>query len=423
MHSLRRIRSFGLLNSTLSIYDFALLKVLGKGSFGKVFLVRPVRAPLNEVYAMKVLSKADVLIRNQVEHTMTERSILATVKHPFLLTLKHAFQTTEKLYLLTEYCAGGELFFHLKRLRRFTEGMMRFYAAQLGAALAHLHLYDIIYRDLKPENILLDRRGYIKLTDFGLCRRLSSSGSSKKHPKQIQLTFCGTPEYLSPEMILHRRTGCGYGIKLDWWSLGIVCFEMLTGWPPFNDKDFSKICFKILHDPIKFPSRRIHITKHAEDLILSLLQREANSRMRCLPVDLKDDKCEGGKPADYTQAVKTEVSLNGYSDASFATFQSHPFFKDFQWSKLLGQSLEPPFIPQQPRDVTDTCNFDQSFTKLPVSDTLPKSIAADTDGKYQPVATDGKQSPISDGKKLIKIDPFVGFSFSMNDTILNLKSS
>lgn len=187
---------------------------------------------------MKVLKKSEVIRRQQLEHTLTERFVLATVRHPFVLQLRHAFQTADKLFLVTDYCPGGELFFHLKRLRRFTEGMVRFYSAEIASALAHLHSHGIVYRDLKPENILLDRRGHVTLTDFGLARRLSVTPSAQSPGSKArqELTFCGTPEYLSPEMILHRRTRCGYDYNVDWWALGVVCYELLTGLPPFYDR-------------------------------------------------------------------------------------------------------------------------------------------------------------------------------------------
>jgi serum/glucocorticoid-regulated kinase 2 len=150
--------------------------------------------------------------------------------------------------MITDYCPGGELFFHLKKMHRFTEGMMRYYCAQLVLALRHLHSHSIVYRDLKPENILLDRYGNCKLTDFGL----SKMNHKERDPMS---TFCGTPEYLSPEMILHRDSGYGYGYEIDWWALGVVCYELICGWPPFFDRDFYKMCEKIMTRPLLFPAK------------------------------------------------------------------------------------------------------------------------------------------------------------------------
>jgi len=263
-----------------SIQDFTLLRVIGKGSFGKVFLVRPTSAvSSSEVYAMKVLSKAEVVRRHQVEHTKTERRILAEVSHPYILSLRFAFQTSSKLYLVTDYCPGGELFFHLKKVKSFSENTMRFYAAQISLALVYLHQRGIIYRDLKPENILLDRDGNCKLTDFGLSKIIDIRAlggdlpETPHHPPPsitvtdgtAALTFCGTPEYLSPEMLIHRQRGIGYGHEIDMWALGVVCFELLTGWPPFFDKDFGRMCEKILSRPL--PAKMRNFTNSTQKFI------------------------------------------------------------------------------------------------------------------------------------------------------------
>jgi serine/threonine protein kinase len=360
-----------------------------------VFLVRPIRAPQSEVYAMKVLRKAEVVKRHQVEHTLTERYILATVRHPFVLCLRHAFQTPEKLYMVTDYCPGGELFFHLKRLRRFTEGMMRFYSAQISIALAHLHAHQIIYRDLKPENILLDQQGNVKLTDFGLSKRLEKSHrTSSGSRKSSELTFCGTPEYLSPEMILHRKNCSGYNKEVDWWSLGIVCFELLTGWPPFYDRDFNRMCEKILYRPLVFPTQKYNLTRDAEDLVRCLLQREPNKRIRYFLADQSSMVSSTSSIATAASTVSGSSSFSTVPPQQFTNYssssnkaspvtktispskgedaklylQDHPFYSGMDWERLIECKLEPPFIPPRPREITDTCNFDKEFTKLSVKD-------------------------------------------------------
>lgn len=157
------------------------------------------------VYAIKVLRKSEVERRQQVQHTKNERQILAEVDHIYILPLRCAFQTQDKLFMVTDYCPGGELFFHLKRMRRFTESMMRFYAAEVAEAIYYLHHKGILYRDLKPENILLDSEGHVKLIDFGLSKMNAT-------PQDRTSTFCGTPEYLAPEMLLHKQQSSGYGL-------------------------------------------------------------------------------------------------------------------------------------------------------------------------------------------------------------------
>jgi serum/glucocorticoid-regulated kinase 2 len=185
--------------------DFDLLKVLGRGSFGKVMLVQ--KKTDKKIFAMKILKKRAIIARNQVEHTKAERKILQALQHPFLMTLRYAFQTKEKLYFVLDYFQGGELFFHLKNNRRFSEEVARIYVGEIGLALGHLHSLGVIYRDLKPENILLDDNGHVCLTDFGLAKDVETG--DKAH------TFCGTPEYLAPEIV----TGAGHDKAVDWWSL------------------------------------------------------------------------------------------------------------------------------------------------------------------------------------------------------------
>lgn len=322
-------RNLGL-PSQVSAQDFELIKVIGQGSFGKVFLVRPRWAARpDEVFAMKVVKKDEVKRRNQMEHTMAERRIMAKITHPFVITLHFAFQSRDKLYMVTEYCQGGELFFHLKRLRRFKEAVMRFYVGEVSLALNHLHTYDIIYRDLKPENILLDQEGHVKLTDFGLSKDHVQEGATK--------TFCGTPEYLAPEMIINRKKQLGYTKAVDWWSLGIVSFEMLTGWPPFFDRNFNSMCEKILSKPVRFASK-YKISPEGQDFIRGLLQREPSLRL--------------GHTADGFQAIRR-----------------HPFFRSLNWDDLLDRRVTPPLRLPHNSTADDTRNIDKEFLKMSPHDT------------------------------------------------------
>ena len=197
--------------------DFEFLKMIGKGSFGKVLLARHKKE--GQTYAVKVLAKKMILKRNEKAHIMCERNVLLkNLNHPFLVALRYSFQSNDKLYLVVDYVNGGELFFHLQKERYFAEPRAKFYAAEITSALGYLHSQDIVYRDLKPENILLDAEGHIVLTDFGLCKDGLSG-------RETTNTFCGTPEYLAPEVLRKEA----YDRCVDWWCLGAVLYEMMYG--------------------------------------------------------------------------------------------------------------------------------------------------------------------------------------------------
>jgi len=205
--------------------DFELLKVIGKGSFGKVMQVK--KKDDGQIYAMKVLRKEAIIARKQVDHTRAEKAILQKIEHPFIVKLNYAFQTEDKLYMVLDFVNGGELFFHLKKEGKFSEERVRLYSAEIALALHHLHSRDIVYRDLKPENILIDADAHICITDFGLSKEIISD--------EVTHTFCGTPEYLAPEVL----KGQGHGCPVDWWSLGTLIYEMLTGLPPFYSQNIN----------------------------------------------------------------------------------------------------------------------------------------------------------------------------------------
>ena len=313
--------------SKVGLRDFLLLKVVGKGSFGKVMMVR--KRNNGRIYAMKVLHKSHIIRRNQVEHTRTERSVLGKIMHPFIVSLNYAFQTPDKLYFVLDYCAGGELFFHLGREGRFSERRAQFYAGQITLALEHLHSLGIIYRDLKPENVLLDHRGNVRLTDFGLSKEGIHDTVSGAH------SFCGTPEYLAPE-ILNRG---GHGRAVDWWSLGALLYEMLTGLPPFYCKDRSRLFERIRRGTLEFPE---DVSPVARDILSKLLERDPHRRMGC-------------------------------GDADADEVKSHPFFAGLDWRALYDCRIETPWQP----DVTgslDTSQFDSEFTSMPL--VTPPSHAA-----------------------------------------------
>lgn len=237
--------------------SFEIIKVIGRGNFGKVCLVR--KTGTDQLYAMKILKKAYVEEKKQIAHTKTERNVLASAKCPFIVKLCYAFQTPAKLYLVLEYMNGGELFFHLSKETAFSEIKARFYVGEILIALNYLHSNGIMYRDLKPENILLDEEGHIRLTDFGL----SKSGVNVDRPNAN--TFCGTPEYLAPEILRCDE----YDKAVDYWSLGAVLYYMLSGAPPFYSRNKNEIFKNVLTRPI---GRLSGITNEANDLFQSLLK-------------------------------------------------------------------------------------------------------------------------------------------------------
>ena len=226
--------------------DFEVLKLIGKGTFGRVFQVR--KKDSKRIYAMKVLSKREIVAKKEVAHTIGERKILqASLECPFLVGLKFSFQTDQELFFVTDFKSGGELFWHLQRETRFSEDRARFYIAELTLALEHLHKHDIVYRDLKPENILLDATGHVALCDFGLSKPDLAAN-------QLTNTFCGTTEYLAPEILLDDH---GYSKMVDFWSLGVLLFEMLCGWSPFYNEDTQTMYRNICYGKIKFPRNTV----------------------------------------------------------------------------------------------------------------------------------------------------------------------
>uniref|UniRef100_A0A8C3MWV5 Uncharacterized protein n=1 Tax=Geospiza parvula TaxID=87175 RepID=A0A8C3MWV5_GEOPR len=225
--------------SKASMADFDYLKLLGKGTFGKVILVREKASGRH--YAMKILRKEVVIAKDEVAHTVTESRVLQSSRHPFLTALKYAFQTSDRLCFVMEYANGGELFFHLSRVRVFPEPRARFYGAEITSALQYLHSRDVVYRDIKLENLMLDKDGHIKITDFGLCKEGVTDGATMR-------TFCGTPEYLAPEVLEDND----YGPAVDWWGLGVVMYEMLCGRLPFYSPDHERLFELILLEELRF---------------------------------------------------------------------------------------------------------------------------------------------------------------------------
>ncbi|PAA47883.1 hypothetical protein BOX15_Mlig021692g4 [Macrostomum lignano] len=311
-----------LVNPTLQLQprDFELLKVLGKGGYGKVFLARKASAPDRGcIFAMKVLKKATI-VRNQKDtaHTKAERNILEIIRHPFLVELRYAFQTRDRLYLVLEFMAGGELFTQLERQGVFNEPTARFYLAEITLALGHLHEFGIVYRDLKPENILLDTEGHVKLTDFGLSKEAAD--------KDLTHTFCGTIEYMAPEVLVRQ----GHGKDVDWWSLGTLMYDMLSGGPPFSADTKKQTIDKILRSRLCLPP---YLTPEAKSLLTSLLKKVVTERL-------------------------------GYGPRDVDAVKSHSFFTSVNWEHVINRRTEPPFRPDSLlTSETDVSLFDPKFTR------------------------------------------------------------
>lgn len=251
--------------------DYEMTTTLGTGSFGRVMLAKHKKT--GEFAAMKRLKKADIIKLRQVDHVISENTILSNIDHPFLVGLKGFAQDARYLYFLMPYIAGGELFTYLRTEGKLTEEHALFYAAQVTLMFEYLHSMEIIYRDLKPENILIDQDGYLKLTDFGFA----------KYCETRTYTLCGTPEYLAPEVLLNK----GHGKPVDWWTLGILTYEMIAGIDPFNDNDPMVIYQKILRGKIKFPR---DFDKNAKSLVKHLLVSDVTKRYGCLKNAANDIK-------------------------------------------------------------------------------------------------------------------------------------
>eukprot|EP01147_Barroeca_monosierra_P007545 gene7545-7704_t len=321
----------------IGMESFEMLKVLGKGSFGKVMLATLKSS--GAVYAIKVLKKSMILESNELAHTFTENSVLAKSSHPFLTSLHYSFQTADLLCFVMEYVNGGELFFHLRKEKRFNEDRTRFYIGEILLALTYLHDQGIIYRDLKLENLLLDSSGHIKITDFGLCKEEITYGSTTR-------TFCGTPEYLAPEVILDLD----YGLPVDWWGLGVVTYEMLSGKLPFNSQDYEELFEMIVTRDVIFPPTIDGDAKASfkiDDLLEKLLVKDPTQRFGSCPRD-------------------------GHE------IQEHPWFAPIDFEKLYNREIPAPFLPKV-KSATDVSNFDDHFTREAPNLTPPNSDRLDPD--------------------------------------------
>ncbi|KAJ1407163.1 Serine/threonine-protein kinase, active site [Sesbania bispinosa] len=303
----------------VSIEDFEVLKVVGQGAFAKVYQVR--KKGTSEIYAMKVMRKDRIMEKNHAEYMNAERNILTKIEHPFIVQLRYSFQTKYRLYLVLDFVNGGHLFFQLYHQGLFREDLARIYAAEIVSAVSHLHSNGIMHRDLKPENILLDADGHVMLTDFGLAKQFEESTRSN--------SMCGTLEYMAPEIIL----GKGHDKAADWWSVGILLFEMLTGKPPFCGGNREKIQQKIVKDKIKLPA---FLSSEAHSLLKGLLQKEASRRL-------------GGGPRGIEE------------------IKGHKWFKPINWKRLDAREIQPSFRPEVAGKYC-VANFEKRWTDMPVVD-------------------------------------------------------
>ncbi|CAO2587138.1 Ribosomal protein S6 kinase alpha-5 [Lemmus lemmus] len=312
----------------VGIENFELLKVLGTGAYGKVFLVRKISGhDAGKLYAMKVLKKATIVQKAKTtEHTRTERQVLEHIRQsPFLVTLHYAFQTETKLHLILDYINGGELFTHLSQRERFTEHEVQIYVGEIVLALEHLHKLGIIYRDIKLENILLDSNGHVVLTDFGLSKEFVADESERAY------SFCGTIEYMAPDIV--RGGDSGHDKAVDWWSLGVLMYELLTGASPFTvdgeKNSQAEISRRILKSEPPYPQE---MSALAKDLLQRLLMKDPKKRLGCGPRDAEEIK-------------------------------EHLFFEKINWDDLAAKKVPAPFKPVI-RDELDVSNFADEFTEM-----------------------------------------------------------
>ncbi|KAJ3361552.1 Serine/threonine kinase [Allomyces arbusculus] len=306
----------------VTLDDFVFLSVLGKGNFGKVMLAEEKHS--KKLYAIKVLKKEFVIENDEVESTRSEKRILLTAnraRHPFLINLYACMQTATRLYFVMEYVSGGDLMLHIQR-QQFSERRAKFYAAEVLLALEFLHQNNIVYRDLKLDNIMLGPDGHIKLADYGLCKENMPFGA-------VTNTFCGTPEFMAPE-ILQEKTYGRYGRAVDWWAFGVLVYEMICGQAPFHGDDEDEIFESILHDEVLYP---INMSRDAVALCQRLLTKDPSQRLGATAADAEDIK-------------------------------RHAFFRGVDWDALARKQIAPPFVPRL-TSATDTSNFDTEFTREP----------------------------------------------------------
>uniref|UniRef100_A0A674D5X9 protein kinase C n=1 Tax=Salmo trutta TaxID=8032 RepID=A0A674D5X9_SALTR len=315
--------------SSLGLVDFDLLSVIGRGSYAKVLLVRLKKT--ERIYAMKVVKKELVNDDEDIDWVQTEKHVFEQASnHPFLVGLHSCFQTESRLFFIIEYVNGGDLMFHMQRQRKIPEEHARFYSAEISLALNYLHERGIIYRDLKLDNVLLESEGHIKLTDYGMCKEGLRPGDTTS-------TFCGTPNYIAPEIL----RGEDYGFSVDWWALGVLMFEMMAGRSPFDivgstdnpDQNTEDYLFQvILEKQIRIPRS---LSVKAASVLKGFLNKEPKERLGCHP------------------------------QTGFADIMGHPFFRNVDWDLMEQKQVAPPFKPNISGEF-GLDSFDTQFTNEPI---------------------------------------------------------
>jgi len=309
----------------MGLSEFQMVRTLGVGSFGRV---KYAKWKDGNFYAVKFMKKHDIIKLKQVDHINGERNLMSKIQFPFIVCMLGSFKDERYVYIVMECVGGGELFTHLRRARKFTDEQSKFYGAQTGAAFEHIHSKNIVHRDLKPENILLTADGYSKLTDFGFAKVVE--------PGSRTYTLCGTPEYIAPEVLLNK----GHGKPVDWWTLGILIYEMIVGQPPFCDEEPMGIYQKILAGKIYFPK---YFDKNAKTLVKKLLTADLSKRY-------------GNLKAGPDDIIK------------------HKWFSSLSWDKLLAKQIPAPYKPQM-KNEQDVSNFED----IPDSTELPPIVPAAAD--------------------------------------------
>ena len=315
-------------STKVELNDFEIIKTIGRGSVGKILLVR--YRSTGDLYSIKSMRKDQLLSESLIDNILDEKNILSEGQCEFILQLSFFFQSPERIYFVTPFMKGGDLYHKLKIEGNLPEDLVKFYAAQIAIALQHLHEFGIAYRDLKPENILIDEDGYIKLCDFGAS--IHFQGTRKEN------TFAGSPEYASPEMITHE----GHNIMSDWWSFGILIYELLYGITPFFNKDKNRMYELIEIGELKFPKtikiedtiKPIKVSDEAKNIITKLLEKNPGSRLG-------------------------RTGLN--------EIKSHPFFGNLNFDMVNNKKLKSPYKPKIIDDDI-TCNFDEEYTSMPIEE-------------------------------------------------------